>query len=631
VKRLAAAAVVLLFASVAAAARDPKQEAAVDAEVAAVDPALVAKVHAANDAVDHGDDAAAVKAYAEVHERAPKVVAVTRRLGTAEARVGKIAAAIAHCREALAEESSAENHAALAVALASGAKPLIVPDDAKEAVAEAHAALAMAPNAGFSQTTACEVAAAVGDADMLDACSARLRQMDPNGQAAHFFTALSLGHRREIDDAERELDAARAAGLSARVYDETRVTLEHARPKPAPLATGATVAGVGWVILVFVLLVGGMLLSDASERAPSAPVRALQRGALVLAVVLFPYTAILFSLALIAVVGFTAVAFLGMAHASMPVHVGFGLLALYVVIAASRALLAKVPERDAGAPVDLGAERKLRKALDRVVAEIGTKPVTAVYARPDAGITVIERGGPFGHLFGRNELALVVGVGALDGMTRGQFCALVASELGKHRARGAGGGDLAIVERASIDALAERMEARGVATGANPAWWVVALHRAFFTRISEGAVALQETLADGWAAKAFGGEALARAIEHVATRGVEFDARARGSIRDAIDGDGPSDLYARPIEGDVRGAVDDALEAQSERIERIEALPATGKAEKEDDDKPAWSLFSDREALEAAMNERVRRELRELAGFGAAEDQASSESSVARA
>src|SRR5580704_7697261 len=93
------------------APRDANQEAEIDRAVGAVDPTLVSMVHEGNVAMDRGDMAEAVRDYDTVHTRAPNVASVTRRLGLAEARLGNVPLGITHCRQAVAADPSAENHA----------------------------------------------------------------------------------------------------------------------------------------------------------------------------------------------------------------------------------------------------------------------------------------------------------------------------------------------------------------------------------------------------------------------------------------------------------------------------------------------------------------------------------------
>ncbi len=382
-----------------------------------------------------------------------------------------------------------------------------------------------------------------------------------------------------------------------------------------------------WVALLFLVIVGGLLFGETVSPRSGPAARATARGAIKLATLAWWVSVPIVVVGAALGVGLTVMAFLEIAQPSRAVEGVMAAVALYLIVALGRALFAKVPQEEMGLRVDPGKKSPLRKLLDRAAEAVEMPPVASVYARPDATLEVVELGGAFGHLFGRNRRALVLGLAALEGMTQSQLAALVASELGRYRAGGAGG-DLALVQRASFDASIERIEQRGVALDANPAWWFVRACRALFERISAGPIDTQEALADRLAARAFGSEALAGGLRHLAEREAEIDARARASVRDALDGDSAFELYARAADEDVRQEVDNLVASMAERLERIEGRDDEGSEEVPDS--PAWSLFSDRKKLEREMLERVHRELRERGGFEIA-DQPSSASSVARA
>jgi len=624
-KGLAAALVVLSMTSLAWAQRDPAQEDRIDHAVGAIDPELVQAVHEANAAVDRGDDVAAAKAYARVHERAPGVVDVTRRLCTAEARGGDWTSGVQHCREAVAAEPSAENHAALAIALLATAP--LAQDDIDDAGVEAREAVRLAPDKAFAQTTLCEVAAANGDFATLQTCTTKLGRLAPNASTTHMFRALLLGHDGQIDDAEQELDRARAGGISPKVFEHARMMLEASRSRPHTVRTVVMSTLVTWIALRFFFVIGGMLLGDGLDRASSRFAFALERRLLVVAVALFYVSAAIAGLALAGVITLVVLAFLTVVPLSRVLEIALGAFGLYLLVGIGRSLFAKVPPVELGKPLELADHDPLAELIDRVETAIGAPPIDRVVVRPDADVEVVEVGGPFAHLRKRNERVLAVGVGALNGLTQRQLAAVIAAELGRYK-RGDAGGDLALVELASLDATLDRMESRGVATDANPAWWFVRIWRAVFARVANGAIVLQDEMADERAAKAFGKDALEAGLRHVAKRRVEVAALARASIRDAIDGESIADLYGRAIDEDVRDQIDEELKAVGERLETLEE--SHEDPTEEIGVKPAWALFADRSALERDMLERMKREIHERAGFRF-DDQASSASSVASA
>ena len=635
-RSLAGALFVFAIASVASASpRDAAQEAAIDGALKAIDPALVTLAHEGNAAMDRGDARTAQRAYAGVHEKAPEVAAITRRLCTAETRSGDPRAAIVHCTEAVTKQpDSAENHAALAAALL--ALPQPAQDDLFEARRQADAAAVIAPNTELAQATTCAVALRMGDATTLEICSDKLRRIAPTSPEAHLYAAFVRAEKSDVDGAKRELDAAHAAGLDDTVYAKMRADLEERTPQAtvaekirAAILAWVPAAVAAWVAIVFVLLVSGMLLSDAATKKPSRVTRAIYWVVILASVGMFYVSAILGALVLAIAIAIVVILFLALVGATRAVEIGLALFGAYLLVATIRALFGRVAPRDLGTPVRRKQHPALRASLDALTKRARMEKIDEIRLVPDATIEVHEIGGVLGHLRGTNLRALVIGVAALEGLGTRAFEAVVASELLRFRSDGAAGGDVAIIERGAIDALVERMDARGVISMANPAWWLVSAYRAFFERITEGAVQRQDDAADARAAKAYGSHALVAGLKHLAKRRVEIEARASASLHAVLDGeDVPEDFFASEPETDIRSAIDEAVAELAEREALIAALAAEGYDEAED--APAWELFADREAVEREMHDRLRTSMRDNIGLEV-DQVASSESTVARA
>src|SRR5262249_37671761 len=122
----------------------------------------------------------------------------------------------------------------------------------------------------------------------------------------------------------------------------------------------------GWIAIAFVLLVLGMLLSDAATKKPSRTTRAVYRVVVAKSVAMFYVTAVLGALLLVAGLVFVTLVFLAMVHASHVVEAAFGAVALYVAVASVRALFARTPEEEPGLRVDLDDNEDLREALDAI-------------------------------------------------------------------------------------------------------------------------------------------------------------------------------------------------------------------------------------------------------------------------
>ncbi|HEX7664671.1 MAG TPA: M48 family metallopeptidase, partial [Polyangiaceae bacterium] len=299
-----------------------------------------------------------------------------------------------------------------------------------------------------------------------------------------------------------------------------------------------------------------------------------------------------------------------------------GLVVIYTLLAIYRSLTTRVTDRDPGTKLDLGTEPRLAAVLAETAASVGTRPVDAVYLVADTRVAVTERGGFVKQLRGQGERALILGVGALDGLTVRPLKAVLAHEYGHFRNEDTAGGGVALAARRSLQLMALHMAMRGVATWYNPAWWFVRGYDAAYLRISQGASRLQEVLADRWAVLGYGADAFVTGLRHVVTRSIAFDHHLDVSIKEAIeDKSAIANLYthtpkAAPSNESLAKEVDeewnkkpspyDSHPRGADREAWARAFGATGASLAADDAEPAWSLFHDRAALERAMTDEVR-------------------------
>ena len=586
-----------------AAPRDAAQEAAIDQAVSAFDPALVQVVHDANAAMDRGDGALAAAQYGRVHDAAPTVPAITRRLCTAEVRSGKVEEGIRHCTEARGEDPTAENHAALAAALVQRAP--LNDETKREALAEASAAVQAAPRAEYAYATLCDVALVLSDVQTLNACATKLKQIAPTTPETHFYGALAALAQRDFDAADDEVEAAEKAGGAPSRLEPLRQRIEAARPRVPLRRRIVTTAFTSLVVSLFVLGVLGLWLNDAAAKSRSRRVRRLYHG--LLAFGAFYYYAFAFVVgalfSLVAVL--TVYLFVLLASPALPLMIVGGLIGVYLLAGILRASFTRIPPLDEGLRIDLGKEKRLKELLDGVARELKERPIDEVYLRPDASIVFAPRGGVLAHARGRSVRRLYLGAFALEGLSVRSFEARVAGARARYR----GPAGITMVARDRLDAMADKMDARGVAQSGNPAWWIVGGYRYLFDKISETAAADQEEFADEQAATLYGAKALRAGVEHLVRREIAVESRAASLFCEA------ADLGAAPKPRDF----DEAWIDYAERAAHIETLDETGLVEAETgDDEDAWSVLGSRERFEKAMNERLRGYVSEELGLTAA-------------
>lgn len=633
----------LLPALLAAGAAAPA-DAAADYDEAllrelAPSPAVQAEARAASDAYRAQRWQEAIERYDRVLAAAPTFSHALRRQCNARLALGDRDAAVALCRRAHALARIPENEASLALALATrsgGREPSLA--ERQQAARLARGVLAVQPGDVENTVTVCEVSIGLGDDDLLGACSAHLRVLAPDRLETHYFGFASAFTRRSYREARAHLDRARALGLPAAEADRLGQLLDRAEPWYERWGwPAALIVAVAWAAGFLLLLGLGALLSrvtlSAAARIARAPAAApagtsswLRRvyGAVIGLCCAYYYLSV--PLVLLAVVGLGGGAlYLVLSLGRVPVKLilVIGLVVIVSVWAVLKALWASVFRRDGGDPglrLAPGDHPRLDAVLAQVAGRIGTRPVDAVFLTPGTEVAVFERGSVLAQVSGRSERCLILGVGVLDGMTRGALQAVLAHEYGHLVNRDTAGGGLALAVRRSVRAMGVALAEGGAAAWYNPAWlFVNGFHRVFL-RVSQGASRLQEILADRWAALAYGGENFGRGLRHVIERSIRFDRHASAALQEVVEGERAlANLYryqpaAAVDEAAVASALGEALNAApspydshprpADRIAWVSGI--AGDAAGPEDGAPAWALFEDREAVERLMTAEVR-------------------------
>ncbi len=628
----------VLFLVVATATADaPKRDAALeqklDAQLAAIDPSLVPKFDAATKELDARDNDGAARDYEAVIAGAPTFAPALRRLCYVEIDRGRASVGLEHCRNAVKIDKSADNEAALALALLRSPKPTDA--NAHEALEVARYAVTLDPKNAFAQEALCSAATFLSESADLKRCSDELLSLTPDDPGAHVYAAISKGMAGDLDAGERELDRARALGLEADKYKALHAMFDDARPMYVKLfrVIGPVLGGwVGGLLLLFAL---GMALSGLTLRTLQTPrmgsahasawERALRRAyrAVVSLGALYFYVSIpIVALLVVLFAGGLVVLSFMVGHVPIKLLLIVCLVALYTLVAIARSLMMRIKEQDPGVRLDLSAEPKLRAVLEETARQVHTRPVDSVYLVPDAALAVTERGGLLKQMRGKAERALILGVGALDGFEVRPFKAVLAHEYGHFQNEDTAGGGLALAARRALRLMALHMAMRGVATWYNPAWWFVRGYWAIYLRVSQGASRLQEVLADRWAVLSYGSDAFVTGLKHVVTRSIAFDLHADATLKEVVANKRPlANLYQhatdQPASTDsLAKALDEAWNRApsaydshprpADREKWARALESTGAPPANDDHDHAWSLFSNRESLEMLMTAQIR-------------------------
>jgi len=508
-------------------------------ELQALDPEAARLFSQAIEARDRQDHAAASALYQEIHDRVPSFDSSLRRQCHEELVLGHRATGVALCRKALQQKESADNLAALAIALGTGTKDSpIRPADRTEAAHLATRAVEMEPDNYFAALSLCDVAVGGNDPGLLGHCVWRLEDHFPDDGATYFFRMVQAASKGRLDEARRYLDQAHASGvLTDEAYQATLRSLGEIRSPLERVAAVALTAGAAWIGLLGVLLAAGLVLSRlalrAARRVPSAPegavtgmdtrLRRIYRGILWLCCGYYYISIPIVILLVLAAGGGAIYAFFWFGQIPIKLVIIIALFTLYTLAAIVRSLFVRRVDEDPGERLDLDRHPRVRSVLDEVAQRVGTRPVDNVYMTPGAQVAVMERGRSLlARARGRAERCLILGAAALDGMRLGPLKAILAHEYGHFSNRDTAGGGFALAVRRSLLTMGQGIARSGAARWYNPAWLFVNGFYRVFLRISQGASRLQEVLADRWAALAFGSRAFEEGLRHIVARSVRF-------------------------------------------------------------------------------------------------------------
>lgn len=602
----------------------------IEKQLTELDPAAVETWRAANLAREAGKHDEALRLYADVFQRVPQFDHALRRQAGEEIILDRRDAAIAHARQALNLDRSAENLATLAAALIITTKGAPPAKDLQEGKALADEAVRMKPNDSYTHGVLAQAAIVSNDFEGLKRETGRLEVLAPrevNTQMMRVTVAASEGEWSTAFDA---LDRARQLGLPANEYSDVKKSLESAMPiylrwwRPSALALAAWFGGFAVLLLVGAIL--SRVALHAARKPPqqlahnatslSSAVRRLYSGVLFLSCMFYYASIPIVILLVIAAGGGIVYACFALGRIPVKLIIGVVIIAGATVTTIVKSLFVRRADEEPGMKLDLVRQPRLRALLDDVAKRIGTRAVDNVYLTPGTDVAVMERGK-------RNrERCLILGIAALDGMRVRPLKAVLGHEYGHFTNRDTAGGAFALSVRNSLRATAYGLASGGVARWYNPAWLFVSSFHRVFLRISEGASRLQEVLADRWAVFVYGADAFEEGLRHVIDRSVRFDAHVGATLNEVVNRKLPlTNLYTyepaeRTKEEDLSKAIAEALSRKgsaydshppaAERFAIARALPNRSRRIEPNDDAPAWSLFDNPLELQHAMTTQVR-------------------------
>lgn len=614
--------------------RDPAYEQEIYDRLEQINPEAVPVFQRATYDMDQGNFSAARGGFQQVLEMANDFPDAARRLSSVEIALGDVVSALSHAQTAYRADPSAYNRSALAYALLASGLPSNLP----AALGHASAAAAELPDDPFAQYVMALTAYASEDVDALRQSSAAMIRLFPDDPLGHFFAGVVAADDGRWLESEAELLLSQEFGMPS---DQVQQVLDsgvrtQARIQRALRAGSYGLAGwAGGLVLLFAagLVLSSITLREVTRSAGAASAsatpaeRAIRAVYRVVITVSSAYFYVSIPLLILAVLGLAVGAFyLFLELGQIPVRlmVFIGLAALYTIYALVRSVTATIRDEAPGRPLPREQAPGLWSVSEEVAKRLRTEPIQAVYVTPGTSIGVMERGGTLEKMRGGGERSLVLGLGALPGMTQGQFRAILAHEYGHFSNRDTAGGTLALRVKLAMQQLAHRLAMAGQARIYNPAWLFVNGFYRIFQRITLGASRLQEILADRFAALAYSSQGLASGLTHVVRQSLSFNMQVSQEVGQARETQRPlSNLYnLPPIEsGEKRGAFEDELKKLMERPtstydshpapkDRLQLLaqiqsrnPQFGDAD------PAWDLLPDPEQLQTEMTALVQKSL----------------------
>ena len=594
--------------------RDPQFEQSIYDRLARINPEAVPIFKKATEAMDAGSMDEAKAGYEQVLALAPDFPDALRRLSYVEADLGDLTMAEQYGRQALKADSSPENQAGLARILAQSE------DSSKksEALTLAKAASQAQPNDPYTAYMLCMAAAVNGDITTLRQASRHLIELSPQEPLGYYFAGLVAADDGQWELAESELLLAQKYGVPQAdieaALNETGIRAQ------ARLYRGLRWGGyglVGWLVGLVLLFMVGVVLSWLTLRAVHremssgqfeiSPAERLVRrlyGVLIGIASAYFYLSIpVLILIVVGAVGGILYLFISIGRIPIQLIAFILIFGVYTLISIFRSLLIRIRREDPGRKVADGEMPELRQLVSEVAQRLGTCPVDAIFLTPGVEAAVTERGSLVSKLRDRGERILILGLGALSGLTQGQLRSILAHEYGHFNNRDTAGGGLAWQVRLSVYTLAYNLASRGLARWYNPVWWFVNGYYRIFLRIIFGATRLQEILADRFAVLAYGVRNLTSGLQQIVRQNLAFDTQVNAEVKQAqSEHRGLHNLYALPPVQDVAsfekslaevmakpGSAYDSHPSLKERIALAERIKVSGYFE--EDWRPAWDLI----------------------------------------
>jgi len=596
--------------------------------------ALDAFVRATEDR-DTGRFSEAKAGFEQVIAAAPQFGPAHRRLAHVLLMLGDNRTALDEARRALDLDPSQYSHLLLAEILAS--PPF---SDVPTARSHIEAALKLAPSYRDAIFMSGYLAARAGDRGALQHAIDAIRAQEPDSANFHHLATYAALLEENPIDAIAHADAAEARGRQ-RFASSIRNAIPFSALAWARAKRYGPALLVGWAATLGLLFALGLALSAAQirmlnrqvEASTASPARGERRlllayQAVILLTIVFFYASIPLCALLVLVAG-GSVIYLFLVVGRIPIKLGAMILIAVVVslYALVRGIFSRAKDKDPGKLLPELEQPQLYGLLRDVAAELGTRPVEAVYLTPGTEVAVTERGGFFSTLSGRGRRSLILGVAVPDGMTEQQFRAIIAHEYGHFINGDLKIGSLIHQVHLSLLSMLQGTARAGRIARFSPSFWMLMLFYRMYLVVTHGSGRMREVLADRGAALLYGGKAFADGLTHAIQREAQYDQAMQRVAEEflAHRADRPANVYAllaKPdglvnateLEATVKGALErtlskyDSHPPPAQRIEWTRRFPSPAM----EHGRPAEDLIADLARLKTEMMADLESRLRNV-------------------
>lgn len=614
--------------------RDPNLEHSIEQQLQQMNSAAIPVYREATKALDQGDYEESKKLYEQVIALAPEFSTAYRRLGYIESGLDHVDRAEELTRKALALEPNSYNQSSLAMILLQKDTSA----DSQEAFDLATSATQSLPDDSQALMALMMSSAALNNFDVLRTANNHLLEVEPTNPVAHYYAGLIAATDQKWEKAESELLISQEFGIPP---DAVQKALDSGIARYALMVRflrWGSISTVLWLIGLGILFVAGISLSQATMQTlrSSGPImdfqvqpkeqriRSVYRFVIAILSLYFyislPFTVLL----LLLVVGGAFYVFFAIGSIPIQFALILGIMLITSLIAIVRSIFSRRKDVPPGRPL-LGNEAPELWALVADVARrLEVRPVDTIYLTPWIGIAVYETGSILQKLRGSGKRNLILGMGALTGLTQGQLAAILAHEYGHFSNRDTAGGDLAHQVYASLHHIAQQLIQSRATQIFNPVWLFVLGYQRIFLRVTLGASRLQEILADRYAALTYGTQNFIDGLQRVTRQAIAFPMQADYEVRRSFELNRPiSNLFdldmPEKLQGEIEKQVEEIMErptsaydshpAFKERIAWIDRLYIHYSAI-QDNRVEALRLFPNPEALQRELTSQLLKNVR---------------------